>query len=366
MRGTGLVFSAAMNAALRILPRNLPGLLLGACLLAAVAGCSKPGGQSAEFYLFGTLVDVRLPESDREQAAEVLPAVQRELQRMHHEWHAWEPGELTRLNDALQAGKIARTTPEIVALLHRSRDLERRSGGRFNPAIGRLVALWGFHTSEFPIFGPPPADAAIRALVDARPSALDLVLDGNTVRSNNPAVQLDFGGIGKGYATDLACALIRSRGIEAAIVNAGGDVRTMGDNAGRPWRIAVRNPVGSGTGSIAGAIEISGDAAVFTSGNYERFREDSGERFAHILDPRSGYPVRHVASATVIAPDGTTADAAATAMVVAGPENWPQVAAGMGIGAVLVIDDTGEMRATREMMAYFTPAEGRAVSLVEP
>lgn len=352
-----------MNAAPRISPHKLPGLLLGICLLAAVAGCSKPEGQSAEFYLFGTLVDVRLPDSDGEQAAGVLSAVQRELQRMHHEWHAWEPGELTRLNNVLQAGETTRTTPEIAEMLRRSRDLERRSGGRFNPAIGGLVALWGFHTSEFPIVGPPPDGDAIGALVDARPSTLDLVLEGDTVRSNNPAVQLDFGGIGKGYATDLACTVIRSRGVEAAIVNAGGDVRTMGDNAGKPWRIAVRDPAGAG--GVAGAIEISGDAAVFTSGNYERFREDAGERYAHILDPRTGHPVRHVASATVIAPDGATADAAATAMVVAGPEDWPRVAADMGIAAVLVIDASGEMRATRAMMDYFTPAEGGNITLVD-
>lgn len=361
-----------MNAALnvlpsllpRILPRVLPRVVLCACVTATAPACSKSPGQSAEFFVFGTLVDVRLPDSDREQAAEVLPAVQRELQRMHHEWHAWEPGALTRLNDALQTGETARTTAEIAEMLRRSRDLERRSGGRFNPAIGRLVALWGFHTSEFPIVGPPPDGDAIGALVDARPSTLDLVLEGDTVRSSNPAVQLDFGGIGKGYATDLACAVIRSQGVESAIVNAGGDVRTMGDNAGKPWRIAVRDPAGAG--GVAGAIEISGDAAVFTSGNYARFREDAGERYAHILDPRTGYPVRHVASATVIAPDGTTADAAATAMVVAGPEDWPQVAADMGIAAVLVIDASGEMRATRAMMDYFTPAEGWAISVVGP
>lgn len=349
-----------MSAAARFLIQ----LFLGACLAGTSAACLKPSGHSAEFYVFGTLVNVQLPGADREQAVEVFSSVQSELQRMHREWHAWEPGELTRLNAALKAGQAMQTTPEIVDLLQRSQSLERNSGGHFNPAIGGLVSLWGFHTSDFPIVGPPPEDAAIDALVEARPSTLDLVLEGDSVRSKNPAVQLDFGGIGKGYATDRACEIIRRKGLTAAIVNAGGDIRTMGDNAGKPWRIAVRDPGADMDGGIAGAIEVSGDVAVFTSGNDQRFRENAGERFAHILDPRTGRPVAHVASATVVAGDGTTADAAATAIVVAGPGQWPRVAADMGIEAALVIEASGRIRATRAMMDYFTPADGREVTIV--
>jgi thiamine biosynthesis lipoprotein len=242
----------------------------------------------------------------------------------------------------------------------RSQELERLSGGRFNPAIGKLVELWGFHTSEYPIPGPPPDRREVQVLIDARPSSLDLEIDGDTVRSSNPAVQLDFGGIGKGFAIDLAIETIRRAGQESAIVNAGGDLRAIGNNLGKPWRIAVRAP----GGGIAGAIEAGTDLAVFTSGNYERFREDAGTRYAHILDPRTGWPLSTISSATVVAADGATADAAATALVVAGTQDWKEVAASMGIKGALVIDERGGIYATPGMMEWFTPADGQEVSVM--
>ncbi len=135
----------------------------------------------------------------------------------------------------------------------------------------------------------------------------------------------------------------------------------MGDNRGKPWRVAVRSP----SGGVAGTIAVSEDYAVFTSGNYVRFREDSNQRFPHILDPRTGWPVSGIASATVIALEGSTADAAATAIVVAGTDQWPQVASDMGVVAALVIDESGAMWATPAMMAFFTPAPGFNVETVE-
>ncbi len=101
-------------------------------------------------------------------------------------------------------------------------------------------------------------------------------------------MQLDFGGIAKGYAVDLAVARLRELGIGSAIVNAGGDLRAFGRHGDRPWRVAVRKP---GGGTI-GTLEVRQDEAMFTSGNYERFRQDEQERYPHILDPRSGWPVQ--------------------------------------------------------------------------
>jgi len=333
--------------------------MLAALLPLFAAACAEPPGQSAEYYVFGTLVDVRLPEASPEDASEIFAELQQELQRMHLEWHAWEPGDLTRLNQALQAGRSEPTTRDIVALIQRSQRMEERSGGRFNAAIGKLVALWGFHTSEFPVAGPPPAPEAIQVLIKAHPSAFDVEFANGEVLSHNPEVQFDFGGIAKGYALDRACEIIRDAGHDSAIVNAGGDVRAMGDKRGKRWRIALRDP----KGGIAGAIEISGDRAIFTSGNYERYREDAGKRYPHILDPRTGWPVAEVASATVIARDGATADAAATAMVVAGPYDWLRVAYDMGIEAALMIDREGRMEATQAMMEFFSPADGREVTI---
>ncbi len=115
------------------------------------------------------------------------------------------------------------------------------------------------------------------------------------------------------------------------------------------------------SGGIAGGIRVTGDVAVFTSGNYSRFRQDAEERYPHIIDPRTGWPVETVASATVIATDGTTADATATAIVVAGLADWVEVAADMGVDAAMVIDESGEIYATQAMMKFFTPEQERTV-----
>lgn len=327
--------------------------------LLALAGCGRTPNPEAEFFVFGTLVTVQLAGVESAQASGVFKELQFAFQDMHREWHAWEPGELGQVNRAIKAGETRPTSPDIEALIGRSQQLELASGGRFNAAIGALVRLWGFHTSDYPVDGPPPTADQIQQLLAGRPSTLDIQLTAEGISSTNNAVQLDFGGIAKGYATDLAVDILQRHGIENAVINAGGDTRVVGNNHGRPWRIAVRDP----TGNVAGVIKVEGSQAVFTSGNYARFREDANERYPHILDPRSGWPVSAISSATVIAGDGATADATATAVVVGGGEEWARVARAMGTDAVLVIDEAGAMQATPQMMDYFTPAEGRAVTL---
>jgi len=151
--------------------------------------------------------------------------------------------------------------------------------------------------------------------------------------------------IKSGNAVDLAIRHLQDMGITNAIVNAGGDLRATGRHGERPWRVAVRKP----GGGIIGAVDVHGDEALFTSGNYERFRQDEQERYPHILDPRSGWPVEDVASVTVIAGEGILADAAATALVVAGLADWPAVAHTLGLNQVLLVDESGTVYLTPEM-----------------
>jgi thiamine biosynthesis lipoprotein len=172
------------------------------------------------------------------------------------------------------------------------------------------------------------------------------VINGNLVHSNNPSVQLDFGGIAKGYAVDIASTLLQNLDIQNAIINAGGDLRAFGMNRSRPWIVAIENPIGG----VLGGIEIFHDEAVFTSGNYVRYLETEGQdRYSHILDPRSGWPAQSIMSATVITQSGWKADAAATALIVAGIEHWPEVATAMQIDKVLVTDENGQVFVTPEM-----------------
>jgi thiamine biosynthesis lipoprotein len=314
------------------------------CLLLLTA-CQRNEEQSAELFVFGTIVEIKLWGASQEQSDRAFAEIQQMFQGMHRDWHAWEPGMLTGINQAFAKGQPAQADADIVEMVRSSQVIEQKTEGRFNPAIGGLIGLWGFHTSDYPIIGPAPTQANINDFLIQRPSSQDIRIDGLTLSSENPHVQLDFGGIAKGYAVDLAIEHVRGLGITSAIVNAGGDLRAMGSHGDRPWRVAVRKP----GGGIIGTVEVRNDEALLTSGNYERFRQDELKRYPHILDPRTGWPVEDVASVTVIAEEGIVADAAATALVVAGLDGWPAVARALELNQVLVIDESGTVYLTPEM-----------------
>jgi thiamine biosynthesis lipoprotein len=312
-----------------------------------LAACDRQRDReySADLFVFGTIVELKLWGASPEQANRAFTEIQEMFQGMHRDWHAWEPGLLVEINGAFARGEPVTASPDIVEMIRLSQRVEEQSGGCFNPAIGALVALWGFHTSEYPISGPPPEAADIDAILAQHPSSRDIHVDGLRLRSENPAVQLDFGGIAKGHAVDLAVEALRRLGIQNGIVNTGGDLRAFGRHGDRPWRVAIRRP----GGGVIGAVDVDGDEALFTSGNYERFRQDETERYAHILDPRTGWPVTDVASATVLADRGSVADAAATALIVAGLDGWEAVARSMGLSKVLMVDAAGKVYLTPEM-----------------
>jgi thiamine biosynthesis lipoprotein len=324
-----------------------------AAVVALLAACSDPGERSAQLLVFGTLVEVKLWGVEETTADTSLAGLQSLFNQMHRDWHAWEPGRLTEINRAFARGEAAEADEWIIHLVQQSKALERASGGRFNPSIGGIVRLWGFHTSDYPVSGPPPFRAEIDAWLAQSPSMQDIGVEGRRLRSSNPAVQLDFGGVAKGYAVDLAIDYLRQQGVENAIVNAGGDLRAIGRHGDRPWRVAVRKP----GGGVIGAVEVIGDESLFTSGNYERFRQDADQRYPHILDPRTGWPVGDVASATVIEAGGLKADAAATALIVGGLAEWQQVARDMELDRVLIVDGSGKV--------YMTPGMAERVRLVE-
>lgn len=143
------------------------------------------------------------------------------------------------------------------------------------------------------------------------------------------------------------------------MVNVGGDLLTLGEPRGRPWRIGIRHPHQEG---IIASLEVGADTAVFTSGDYERDFEQDGERYHHILDPRSGHPARGLSAATVVHSDPVRADAASTALMLAGPEDWPAVARRLGVQRIMLVEPDGRIHLTESMQAHLrveqTPEAG--------
>ena len=309
-------------------------------LLSLFTACQRPVPEYRESqYLFGTLVHFTIRGAETAQAQHAVAAVGEDFQRMHNDWHAWKPGELSRLNQQLPDGEFHPVSPFLLPLIEEAGELAAQSEDLFNPAIGKLVSIWGFHSDTLPN-GPPPPRDAIQTLVNKQPRMADLVIDGDRIRSQNPAVSLDFGGFAKGAALDLAMQRLRSMGIKNAIINAGGDLNVIGSHGDRPWKVGVRHPQGEG---VLAGVELEDGEAIYTSGNYERYREHEGISYSHIIDPRSGMPVRHVASVTVIDAVGARADAAATALSVAGPKDWYRIARQMRLKYVMLVDEQGRV-----------------------
>ena len=319
---------------------------LAALLLLSVSACENAEPvYNSRFLAFGTLTDISIVGVSRERAQAATQALEDDFAVMHKAWHAWDPGPLGRTNALLKEGKPFAAPPSVLGLLVKARQLANDSEHLFNPAIGRLINLWGFQSDD-PKCERPPEHQSIQMLVDKNPTMNDIHVDDFHLQSSNPLVKLDFGAIGKGYGIDMAIGHLRELGIKNAIVNSGGDLRAIGTRSGRPWRIAIRSPSGAGT---LGFLHVKGDESVFTSGDYERFYVYQNKRFHHILDPNTGYPTQDAQSVTVLHQDAGHADAAATALFVAGSKQWQRIAKNMEIRYAMLIDADGDIHLTPAM-----------------
>jgi thiamine biosynthesis lipoprotein len=305
-----------------------------------VAACNRaPEEHEQQIYSFGTLVNIQVLGVDKQLANKAFDKLDHEFLRMHNQWHGWKPlGETFSINHNIATGKHVQPVSDYVApLITRSKQIYHISDGLFNPAIGNLIGLWGFHQDTRPN-GPPPSRASIKKFMQQHPGMDDLEIRDGKLISRNRAVNLDFGGFAKGYAMDIARAQLRKMGIKNSILNAGGDLCVAGSHGSRPWKVGIRHPQGRG---IIASIEAADGECVLTSGNYERYLEYKGVHYAHILDPRTGYPVEGIVSVTVIDKDGGLADAAATALTVAGAKDWYRIAKQMGLKYVMLVADDG-------------------------
>ena len=209
----------------------------------------------------------------------------------------------------LAAGESLVVSAETFHCLERALDIARWTNGAFDPTCRPLVRLWRKVGKEKRL--PSEEElAAARARVGWKHIRLDA--DSRRVTVLIDDLQIDLGGIAKGYSLDLAVEAMKQAGATAGLVDVGGDVRVFGQRSDdKPWRIGVRDPFKADRTKITMTLELA-DAAVATSGDQERYYEIDGKRYSHIVDPRTGRPAEQAPSVTVIAPDGLTADAWAT------------------------------------------------------
>lgn len=322
---------------------------LGLILLWGLLACSPPPLVQQQAYVFGTLVEVSVYGAPKVQAQRALTAVLTRFDTLHRTLHAWQPSELSRLNTALAQGQRAPVTPELAAMLRDAQVLSTLSGDLFNPAIGGLITLWGFHT-DAPQRRVPDAAAIARWVNDA-PRMRDLHIEQNTAWSDNPAVQLDLGGYAKGAALDEAVRILKAQGIHNALVNIGGNVIALGTHGERPWRVGIQHPRQPGT---LATLDLLDGEAIGTSGDYQRYFEVSGQRYSHLIDPRTGRPATGMQSVSVLVAGkraGTRSDALSKPLFIDGAGHLAEHARRMAITAYLAVDANGQIHASPAMTA---------------
>lgn len=301
--------------------------LLAALLLLA-GGCGRhaepardpmrtaAGAYERAWPVMGTMLHVTVWDEEESEAAVIAQAVRAEVALLDSLLSNYrDDSDVSRVNAAAGSGAWVAVSPMTVEALGAALAFAEATGGAFDPTVGPVVDVWGFYREE----GAMPSASAIdsaRALTGWQLVEMDR--SPPRVRLPRAGMRLDFGAIGKGFAVSRTLEVARDRGAERIMVDVGGNIGVSGSApGGGDWRLGLRHPR---LPELPFAIIDVARGALATSGDYERYFEHGGVRYAHIIDPRTGWPVQGVASVSVLAPDGTASDGLSTSLFVLGVE----------------------------------------------
>lgn len=314
-------------------------------LLLLLGACGQPAYQRIEGPTMGTRYHITFAPPGRTLAAgQVQAAVVARLEAINHSMSTWRDDSIISTFNRAPVGQPVRIDTDFSEVLELARKVHHDSAGAFDPAVAELVDLWGFGARRQPAQGPviPDAQAIEAARSLARFSAVTQT-DPLTLVKSAP-VRLDFSAIAKGYAVDAVAAQLRELGVTHYMVEIGGEVAVSGRSArGGPWRIGIEAPQPA-RGRTLTVLNLH-EAAMATSGDYRNHIEIDGQRYSHIIDPRTGYPVHQPpTSVTVLASSVALADAWATAFMVLDDAQAQALAQQHGLAVYWVlVDPRGEL-----------------------
>lgn len=308
-----------------------------ACLLALLAtiGPAQAEWRSREEAIMGTSIRVELWHPDRASGEAAMAAVMEEMHRIDRAMSPFKPdSELSRINRDAGHGPVG-ISKEMFDLIARSIEFSKLSSGAFDITFSSVGYLYDYRK------GIKPTDAEIaKALPGINYRHLLLDKDKRTLRFAKEGVRIDLGGIAKGHAVDNSIALLKARGVRDAFVSAGGDSRVIGNKQGRPWIIGIRDP--RRKEAVVAKIPLI-DAAISTSGDYERYFELDGVRHHHIINPKTGKSAAGIRSVTIIGPDAATTEGLTKSVFIMGAKAGIELVESLpGVDAV-VIDEAGAL-----------------------
>ena len=314
---------------MRIRPTRAAAILVAAALIFSLASCAPDEQKkNVTFTAMDTVVTLTAwgdgANDALAEAREIISALEGELSVTDPE------SAVARAN----GGETVTLGKDAAALLRLALGKCGATGGALDVTVYPLVRAWGFTTGENRV----PEQSEIDALLSLVGSEHVRLGEDGTLSLEGGAM-IDFGAVAKGYVSDLVCAALRERGVEAAIVNLGGNVQTVGKKPdGKRWEIGIASPDGEGSACV---VSTDGGAIV-TSGSYQRYFEEDGRRYCHIIDPATGYPVDNgLLSVTVIGESGFECDALSTALFVLGRDGAIAYWREHGGFDMILIDESG-------------------------
>lgn len=317
-----------------------------------LSGCTAAGGTPdpavKQFFAMDTLMRL---EAYGPQGEAAVQAAQTELERLEELFSRTRAdSQVSRLNACAGDGSWVPLAPEVAALLEEACTLSGLLPGCFDVTIAPVMDAWGFTTEERHV-PAPDALAAAMALVDSAELSVDT--EASAASLARAGMEVDLGAVAKGFAAREAEAAIRDAGGTSAMLDLGGNVTVIGAKEdGSPWRVAVKDP--RDTGSYLCVLALT-DVTLSTSGGYERYFEEDGVRYHHIIDPETGYPADSgLLSVTVVSADHLLADALSTALFVAGPEEALDFWRSRDDFELVLCTDQGELLVTEGLEDVFT------------
>ncbi len=296
-------------------------LALATAVIAAVLGATRPDLRAqttplvtrVHRFLMGTSMTIEVSGIDpaaRADAIEEAFAAMAEVDRLMS--HYRSDSDITRVNREAATHPVP-VSPAVFSVLAAAEDVSRASRGAFDVTVGPVMKLWGFFQKQPHV--PSDAEiAAVRPLVNHAQVLLDR--SAQTVRFTRPGMELDLGGIAKGFAVELAGGVLKRRGL-SGFIDAGGNQYFVGTPVGKPrWQVGIEDP--DHRGALLGVLKVDG-GAVSTSGGYHNFFEANGVRYGHLLDPRTLRPSDRSLSVTIVSRDATLADALTKPVFLLGP-----------------------------------------------
>jgi thiamine biosynthesis lipoprotein len=310
-------------------------LPLGLALLLLCAVPCRGDWVTGEEAIMGTAIRVELWEPKPGQGPSLIAAVMDEMRRVDRRMSTYKETSVVSDINRRAAVETVALDDELYELIDRALTFSRLTNGAFDITYASVGRLYDYRNAVRP--DAAARDTALKA-VDYR----NVLLDSPTraIRFRRAGVQIDLGGIAKGYAVENAAAILKRRGVTSAIVTAGGDSRIVGDRRGRPWTVGIRDP--RDREGLVTRIPLQ-DEAISTSGDYERFFESDGVRFHHIIKPTTGMSASNVRSVTVIGGDATMTDALSTGVFVLGRVDGLALIETMENFEAVIIDSDGAM-----------------------